>query len=393
MRDIGLVENGALLIEDGIIVAVGHYDAIRWMAKDDCETVDVEGRLITPGLVDAHTHPIFDGDRLEDFERRTMGLTYAEIAQLGGGIRSTIKQTLYRDEWDLSEGCLPFVEKMRSNGTTAIEAKSGYGGTVESEITHLRAIRNLARFKCLRIVPTLLGAHAVPEGHTSSSFAKLVAEEMIPAAAREGLAKFVDVFVEDGYFSLDDARLIAAKAKECGLGIRLHVDQLRDGGGAELAAELGATTADHLEHVSDEGIESLRAKGVIPVLLPGSVYCLGSQQYPPARKMIDAGLPVVIATDFNPGSSPVYSLTSAMNMACTQMKMLPSEALAACTINSAYSIGLGSSIGSLEKGKSADFVVWNAGDYRELAYWVGSNLVNQVWIDGKRVVREMEAKA
>ncbi len=385
MQEIGLVENGALLIEDGKVLAAGDYESVCRVAADGFDAKNVEGRVVTPGLVDAHTHPVFGGSRLDDFERRIQGLSYAEIARMGGGIRSTYLKTQNSKEEDLLKAGEVLLMQMMQSGTTAIEAKSGYGGSVYHELSLLRVLSKLNAQGKMKIVPTLLGAHAVPEGYMSASFAKIVAEEMIPVAASEGLAQFVDVFVEDGYYSHDDARLIASAARQHGLGIRLHVDQLHDGGGAALAAELGAKTADHLEHVSIEGILALKDKGVIPVLLPGSVYCLGSNQYPPARKMIDAGLPVVIASDFNPGSSPVLSLTATMNMACTQMKMLPSEALVACTVNAANSIGLGGQIGSLEKGKSADFVVWNASDYRELAYWVGANLVNQVWVDGVRL--------
>lgn len=385
MREIGLVENGALLIEDGNVLAAGDYESVCRVAANEFEAIKIEGRVVTPGLVDAHAHPVFGGSRLDDFERRIQGLGYAEIARMGGGIRSTYLKTQICNEEALFEAGLARLMQMMQSGTTAIEAKSGYGGSVYHELSLLRVLSKLNAQGKMKIVPTLLGAHAVPNGYTSSSFAEVVANEMIPAVASEGLAQFVDVFVEDGYYSHDDARLIASAARQHGLGVRLHVDQLHDGGGAALAAELSATTADHLEHVSDTGIEALKAEGVIPVLLPGSVYCLGSKQYPPVRKMIDAALPVVIATDFNPGSSPVLSLTATMNMACTQMKMLPSEALVACTVNAAYSIGLGDQIGSLEKGKSADFVVWNASDYRELAYWVGANLVNQVWVDGVRL--------
>jgi len=385
MQDVGLIPNGALLIENGKIVATGTYDDVRRLAEEGCVEVDVGGRVITPGLVDAHTHPVFAGSRLDDFEGRIQGLSYAEIARAGGGIRSTVEATRRLDEASLAEAAMVNFQLMATNGTTAFEAKSGYGGSVEAELAELRALSRLARERRLKIAPTLLGAHFVPEGQTSASFAKVVAEEMIPRVMAEGLARYVDVFVEEGYFAPNDARLIAEKAKRHGLGVRLHVDQLHDGGGAALAAEVGADTADHLEHVSDAGIEALKAAGVIPVLLPGSVYCLGLHRYPPAREMVDRSLPVVVATDFNPGTSPVCSLGFAMNLACTQMKMLPSEALVSCTINAAYAVGLGGQVGSLEKGKAADFVLWDAEDYREIAYWVGRNLAHQVWLDGERL--------
>jgi len=385
MSDLGLVPKGLLLVEDGHVIAVGSTDEVRRAVEEGCIEVDVGGRIVSPGLVDAHTHPVFQSPRLNDFEQRAQGRSYAEIAQVGGGIRSTVLRNRALDENGLSRAASRNIRRMLAAGTTALEAKSGYGGSVEAELAELRALASIARKEPATIVPTLLGAHAVPEGFTPSSFAAVVAEEMIPVAAREGLAKFVDVFVEDGYYSPDDARLIACVANRHGLGLRLHVDQLREGGGAALAAELGARSADHLEHVSDEGIQALKAAGVMPVLLPGSVYFLGSSRYAPARKMIDCGLPVVLATDFNPGSSPVFSLTSVMNLACTQMRMSPAEALVSCTINAAYAIDLGEQIGSLEKGKRADFVVWDAEDFRELAYWVGADLVHEVWVSGGRL--------
>lgn len=382
MRDVGLIADGAMLVEDGKVAAVGRRDEVLALAGN-CEQIDGGGRLATPALVDAHTHPVFAGSRLDDFERRIQGLGYAEIARAGGGIRVTVEATRRLDEAALAEAAWANLRLLARNGAAAFEAKSGYGGSPEGELVALRALARVARERRLKIAPTLLGAHFVPEGHTSASYARLVAEQMVPAAAKEGLARYVDVFVEEGYFEPDDARLIASAAKNCGLGVRLHVDQLRDGGGAALAAELGAVTADHLEHVSSAGIEALKAAGVMPVLLPGSVHCLGSHRYAPAREMIDRGLPVVLATDFNPGTSPVCSLPFVMNLACTQMGMLPSEALAACTVNAAHAVGMGDRIGSLEKGKAADFVLWDAEDPRELAYWVGRSLALQVWVDGE----------
>ena len=383
LNEIGLIEDGAVLLEDGLIVAVGCKKELESLIHHDARVVDVEGRVVTPGLVDAHTHPVFAGSRLDDFERRISGLSYAEIGALGGGIRSTERSTQNASEVELYDTACDRVEQFVKNGTTTIEAKSGYGGDLANELKMLRVLTRLSKQATIKVVPTFLGAHVVPEGTTASEHAKQVAEEMIPVIAKEKLAEYVDVFVEKGYYSVDDARLIVNAAHHHGLKARLHVDQLADGGGAALAASLKAKTADHLEHISDEGIQALKGSGTIPILLPGSVHCLGSHQYPPARKMIDAGLPVVIATDFNPGSSPLMSLTMAMNLACTQMRMTPAEALTACTINAAHSLDRGNLVGSLENGKQADFVVWDGSDYREIAYWLGKDQVNQVWIDGK----------
>jgi imidazolonepropionase len=271
-------------------------------------------------------------------------------------------------------------------GTTTVEAKSGYGLTVEDELKILRVMQRLHQETALEIVPTFLGAHAIPRGDSSDEYVDLVINQMLPRVASEHLAEFCDVFCERGYFDLEQSRKILSAAKKLGLRLRGHVDQLSNSGGAKLMAELGATTADHLEKTDEQGIKALAAANVQPVLLPGSVYALGSTSYPRAREMIAAGLAVVLATDFNPGSSPTPSMPMILSLACTQMKMSPAETISAATFNAAYSLGRGEKIGSLESGKLANFSVFDCEDYRELAYWFGTPQIHSVYVKGERVV-------
>jgi imidazolonepropionase len=269
-------------------------------------------------------------------------------------------------------------------GTTTVEAKSGYGLTVEDELKILRVLRQLKEEVRLEIVSTFLGAHAVPKKLSPDEYLDIVITEMLPRVTEEKLAEFCDVFCERGYFDIDQAHKILSAAKKLGLNLRGHVDQLTNSGGAKLMAEIGATTADHLEQTDGQGIAALKKAKVQPVLLPGSVYALGSTRYPRAREMIEAGLAVVLATDFNPGSSPTPSMPMILSLACTQMKMSPTEAITASTVNAAYSLNRGDKIGSLEPGKLANFVVFDCGDYRELAYWFGVPQTFAVYIRGQR---------
>ncbi len=298
-----------------------------------------------PGFVDAHTHPVFAGTREDEYEMRAAGVTYQEIAARGGGIRSTVRKTRAATESQLFELALPRVRWLLEHGTTTVEAKSGYGLTVDDELKILRVIRRLDRETPLELVPTLLGAHEVPDEYRGPGlrerYVQLVIDEMMPRAARERLAEYVDVFCESHVFTVDETRRVCERARELGLGVRLHADQLTLCGGARLAAQMGAATADHLEWVDDEGIEMLARAGVMAVLLPGAVFNLGLARYAPARKMIEAGLSMAIATDFNPGSSPTPSMQMALSIACAQMRMTPAEAITAATINPAYSLGRG----------------------------------------------------
>ena len=385
LRQLAIIEDGALLVRGELIEAVGRRREIESLISGDCEVVDARRRVVMPGFVDAHTHPVFAGMRANEFEQRASGATYREIAARGGGIRSTVRVTRNASQSDLVKAGKRYADWFLRSGTTTLEAKSGYGLTLEDELKILRAIKQLNEETALSYVPTFLGAHDTPSeyGSRRGMYVNLVINEMLPRVAAEKLAEYCDVFCEQGVFTTDESWQILSAARCHGLGLRVHADQLSLSGGAKLAAELNATTADHLEHTDVTGIMALHAAKVQPVLLPGSVYALGSSQYPAARQMIDAGLAVVLATDFNPGSSPTPSMTMVLSLACTQMKMTPAEAISAATINAAYSLGRGGEIGSLEKGKRADFVIHEASDYRELAYFFGIEHPWRVYASGK----------
>jgi len=374
-----------MVIREGKIDIVGSSNEIEKIAGD-AEVVDAGGRVVFPGFVDAHTHLVFAGNRLDDFERRARGESYAQIARVGGGIWSTVGKTRAASDVDLLAQAKKHGEWFLRSGTTTVEAKSGYGLTVEDELKILRVMQRLNEETPLEVVPTFLGAHAVPRNLETDEYIALLVDEMLPQIARQNLAEFCDVFCERGYFDVEPSRRILKAARKLGLRLRIHADQLTNSGGAELAAELNATTADHLEKTDERGIAALKSAGVQPVLLPGSVYALGLSDYPRTREMIEAGLAVVIATDFNPGSSPTPSMPMILSLACTQMKMSPSEAITAATINAAYSLNRGNTIGSLEAGKLANFSIFDCEDYRELAYWFGIPQTHSVFVKGKRVV-------
>jgi len=385
LRQLAIIEDGAMLVREDRIEAVGWRREIETLIDADCELIDAGRRVVMPGFVDAHTHPVFAGIRANEFEQRTAGATYREIAAGGGGIRATVRATRNASQGDLVKAGKRYAEWFLRNGTTTIEAKSGYGLTIEDELKILRAIKQLNQETSLKYVPTFLGAHDIPSEYQSrrQMYVNLVINDMLPRVAEEKLAEYCDVFCEQDVFTTDEAWQILSAARCHGLGLRIHADQLSLSGGAKLAAELNAATADHLEHADATGIAALKSARVQPVLLPGSVYALGSNHYPAAREMIDAGLAVVLATDFNPGSSPTPSIPMTLSLACTQMKMSPAEAIAAATINAAYSLGRGDEIGSLEKGKRADFVIHDASDYRELAYFFGIEHPWRVYSAGK----------
>jgi imidazolonepropionase len=386
MSDLGVISDGGMLIRDGKIDILGPSDEIEKNARDS-EIVDVRGRVVLPGFIDAHTHLVFAGNRLDDFERRARGETYEQIARAGGGIWSTVTKTRAANDADLFTQAQKHAAWFLKCGTTTAEAKSGYGLTVEDELKILRVTRRLNQETPLEVVPTFLGAHAIPREDRESPerYVDLVINEMLPRVAKENLAEFCDVFCERGYFGLEQSRETLVAARKLGLKLRIHADQLTNSGGAKLAAELKVTTADHLEKTEGQGIAAMQSAGVQPVLLPGSVYALGSTGYPRAREMIDRGLAVVIATDFNPGSSPTVSMPMILSLACTQMKMSPAEAITASTINAAYSLDRGDKIGSLESGKLGSFSIFDCEDYRELAYWFGFPQTQSVYVRGERV--------
>ena len=385
LQELGVVAQGGVFVRDGLIERVGTSAEISSLIDVNTTVVDAGGRVILPGFVDAHTHPVFAGTRVDEFEERARGATYQEIAARGGGIQSTVNRTRASSLDELIVTSRRYADWFLRGGTTTVEAKSGYGLSLEDEIKILRAIQQLDRETPLRYVPTFLGAHSIPPEYKSrrDEYVSLIVDEMLPRVAQEKLAEYCDVFCEEKVFTTDESWKILSAARCHGLGLRMHADQLTLSGGAKLAAELGTVTADHLEHTDAEGIAALKQAGVQPVLLPGSVYALGSSRYPAAREMIDAGLAVVLATDFNPGSSPTPSMSMILSLAATHMKMTPAEAITAVTINAAYSLNRGAQLGSLERGKIADFVIHDCGDYRELAYFFGVQHPWQVYVQGK----------
>ena len=385
LRQLAIIEDGAMFVRDDRIEAVARRREIEAIIDSDTEVIDAGRRVMMPGFVDAHTHPVFAGLRANEFEQRTAGATYREIAARGGGIRATVRATRNASIADLVKAGKRYANWFLRNGTTTVEAKSGYGLTIEDELKILRAIKQLNDETPLNYIPTFLGAHDIPFEYKSrrQMYVDLIVKEMLPRVAEEKLAEYCDVFCEENVFTTDEAWQILSAARCHGLGLRVHADQLSLSGGAKLAAELNAATADHLEYTDATGIAALKAAKVQPVLLPGSVYALGSNRYSAAREMIDAGLAVVLATDFNPGSSPTPSMPMVLSLACTQMKMTPAETISAATINAAYSLGRGDEIGSLEKGKRADFVIHDVADYRELPYWFGVEHPWRVYTSGR----------
>lgn len=386
LKELGTIADGALFIRGSRIEKNGSREEIEKLIDADCEVIDAAGRVVLPGFVDAHAHPVFGGNRSDEFEERTAGATYQEIAARGGGIKATVRATRAATLEELISSGKRYAEWFLRCGTTTVEAKSGYGLTLEDELKILRAIKQLDQEVPLRYISTFLGAHDIPAEYRErrAEYVALVTDEMLPCVVREELAEYCDVFCEGKVFSTDESRKILSVAREHGLGLRIHADQLSLSGGAKLAGELKAATADHLEHTDAEGIAALKSAGVQPVLLPGSVYALGSHRYPAAREMIAAGLAVVLATDFNPGSSPTPSMLMVLSLAATQMKMVPAESITAATINAAYSLGRGDRLGSLESGKSADFVIHDCDDYRELSYFFGIEHAWQVYVGGRR---------
>jgi len=388
MRQLGIIPDGAMLVRGGRIRATGTRAEIEARLLSETEVVDAGGRIVLPGFIDAHTHPVFAGTRADEFEQRAEGATYAEISARGGGIRSTVRRTREAGEQDLLNVARRYREWFLRGGATTIEAKSGYGLSLEAELKILRVIRQLGSEGSLQYVPTFLGAHEVPDEYRGrmDDYIQLVVREMLPRVAEERLAEYCDVFSESFVFPAEKARGILQAARDLGFGIRLHADQFSADDGALLAAEFGAATADHLECTTERGLRALLSAQVQPVLLPGSVYNLGSARYPAARRMIDMGLAVVLATDFNPGSSPTASIPLILSLACTHMKMTPAEAITAVTMNAAHSLRRADVIGSLEPGKRADFAVHDCDHYREIPYFFGRETARAVYIAGVRVL-------
>ncbi|MGC1461647.1 MAG: imidazolonepropionase [Terracidiphilus sp.] len=388
LRELGLIPDAALLVEEDHIIAAGPYAELRARIPAECTVIDAEGCCVTPGFVDAHTHLVFAGNRALEFEQRIAGATYQQIAAAGGGILRTVELTRAATEDELLAAARRHRDWMLRSGTTTIEAKSGYGLDRETELRMLRVLARLDAEGPARIVPTLLAAHTVPPDFAGrrEEYLRWIAEELIPEIAEARLARYCDVFCDDHAFTVEETRTVLLAARSHGLRLRVHAEQFRPGTGAALAAELGAATADHLETATEATLRLLQAAGVQPVLLPGSVFALGRTHYPPARTMVNLGLAIVLATDFNPGSSPIASMPFMLSLACLQMGLSPAEALIAATLNAAWSLGLGDRVGSLEAGKQADFLIHEFTDYRELAYYIAAPARPQVFIAGKEVM-------
>jgi imidazolonepropionase len=394
LKELGVIKNAAVLCLGGKIVSVGTTkDALRdpWIRtikknRKRITEIDCAGKVVLPGFVDSHTHPVFTMPRLIDFEKRIQGASYEEIAAAGGGIRSSLEGVRNSRRSTLASHVNVALKQMAAYGATTVEAKSGYGLTIESELKSLRAIRDAASNWAGTVVATLLGAHTVPKEFAGRShqYVEIVCNEMIPRAAKQNLAQFVDVFCDKVAFSPEETEQIFAAAASNGLAVRAHIGQLSETA-LEPLLRFNPVSFDHMDHVSDEDITLLAKHDTLATLVPGANYFLGMQQYPNARRLIDGGVPVALATDYNPGTSPTLSMPMAMSLACTQMKMSPAEAIAAATINGAWALRLADRKGSLEAGKDSDLAIFDVADYREIPYWFGIHRCAMTIMNGEIV--------
>jgi imidazolonepropionase len=392
MGDLGILEGGCLAARDGRIVFAGSRTEFEREVSlsEPGAILDASDRVVIPGFVDAHTHIAFVGSRHEEFAQRLAGVGYEEIAARGGGILSTVRATRAAGEEELGEGIRQRLDTMLLQGTTTCEAKSGYGLTPESEIRLLRALAAAGASHPIDLIPTFLGAHTLPPEYREDrpGYVKLVAETMIPEVTRDRLARYCDVFCERSAFSLDETRVVLEAGRAHGLTPRIHADQLSDSGGAVLAAELKAASADHLDFVGEDGIRAMAAAGVSAGLIPGASFCLRSERQAPARRMIEAGVPVFLATDCNPGTSFSESMLTTMTLGCLLMEMSVEEALAAATLNGAHSLGMASEVGTLQPGRLADLVILDVPHYAHTVYHYGVNHVSSVVKRGRVVVED-----
>ncbi len=386
MMNLGVINDGAIAIKDGFIVDVGKTSDIASRYQSQ-QIMDATGKTVMPGFVDPHTHPIFVHTREAEFAMRLAGKSYVEIAQSGGGIRSTIKTTKVGDTELLFRLAYERIKKMISLGTTTIEAKSGYGLTTESELKQLEVISNLSKQLPIDIIPTFMGAHEFPVEYKDNhpKYIEILTKEMIPAIKEQGIAQFCDIFCEAHVYNLEESRCILTCAKDNGLGLKMHADEIEAMGGAELSAELGCISADHLGAASDKGLIAMKEARVIPVLLPATLFSLRSKSYARARFMIDNGLPVAVATDYNPGSCNCDSMPFVITLSCLQMNMMPEEAITASTINAAHAIGMQDRVGSIEIGKQADILIWDIPSYLYIPYHFGSSNLQYVIKNGKTI--------
>ena len=387
MSDAQMRTGTAVLVEQGTIVAVDDERTLR-EANPAASLVDCDEGVLTPGFADSHTHAIFGRARYEEQELRATGVPYMEIARRGGGIHASVSDLRMRSEDELFALAVPRLHSLAAAGVTTVEVKSGYGLSLDDELKTLRVVQRLADVLSMRIVPTWLGAHEIPmeyrdRANGRKEYVDLLVKEMLPIVARDRLASFADVFCEPGVFTVDESRKILLAARAAGLGIKLHADELVSGGGAILAAELAATSADHLAAISDEGITALAGAGTVATLLPGTMLFLGKTSHAPARRLIDAGVPVALATDFNPGTSPTTNFPLILTLGVSQLHLSASEAMIAGTVNGAAALGLADHVGQLAPGFSADIALWDLTDFRELPYWYGAGRCRMSWARGK----------
>ena len=390
MSELGLIEDGSVWVENGEIKAVGttaELEAQFGEWAEDADVYEAKGRLVTPGLIDPHTHFVYGGSREKEFEMRLEGASYMDIMNAGGGIHATARMTRKATEEELYRQAERRLDSFLRHGVTTVEGKSGYGMELQTELKQLNVMKQLNERHPVDIIPTFMGAHAVPPEFKGreDDFVRMIIDEMIPAVAADQLAVFNDVFCEVGVYTPEQSRRILEAGKRHGLAPKIHADEIEPYGGAELAAEVGAVSAEHLLKASVEGIRQMAAAGVIACLLPATALYL-REEAAQGREMIDAGVPVAISTDCNPGSSPTTSMPLVMNLACISMRMTPAEALVAATINAAHAIGMQDKAGSIEPGKQADLVIWNVENYQELQYLFGINHVGAVWKKGEKVI-------
>lgn len=390
MSELGLIKNGSIWMEDGIIQAVGTTEELEAKYSErlaECEIVDANGYLVTPGLVDPHTHVVYGGSREHEFEKRLQGATYMEIMNAGGGIHSTTRSTREATEEMLMEQTIKRLDSFLQHGVTTVEGKSGYGMNLETELKQLRVMQQLEEKHPIDIVPTFMGAHAVPPEYQGreDEFIDYLIEEVLPIVVEEKLAEFIDVFCEKDVFTPEQSERILEAGKRYGLIPKIHADEIEPYGGAELAAKVEAISAEHLLKASDEGIKAMAKSGTIACLLPATALYL-REKAAQGRKMVDEGVAVAISTDCNPGSSPTTSMPLVMNLACISMRLTPAEALTAATYNAACAINRQHLVGSIEAGKQADIVMWDVKNYQELQYLFGVNHVKKVWKKGVEVV-------
>jgi len=380
LSKIGLVKNGAVLVRDGKIVAAGpRADVEQRVEAKSAEKLDVGGRVVLPGFVDSHTHLVHAASRAEEYELKIQGASYEEIARKGGGILNSVKKLRAATHEALKSRAMAALAEFAAHGTTTVEAKSGYGLDVASELKILRLHRELNQEQPLEIVSTFLGAHVVPaefraKKDGAEQYLALLMDELLPEVVVGDLAEYCDVFCDRGAFTVAQSKQLLMKAREHGLRPRLHAEQLSRSGATQLAVELEAASCDHLEQVNEADIRALAKSGTVATVLPGCDFHLGLEKYAPARKLIEAGAIVGLATDYNPGTSPTVSMPMILSLACSRLRMTPGEAIAAATINGAYALGREKTIGSLEEGKQADLAVYEVEDYREIPYYFGMNV-------------------